>query len=436
MANPTNPGTFEQWMTRYRTFQDIAPKSGNTGDFESWLTNRLYLEDYVSTPAEAAEVAAGIIGIPACAEGRLRAVLLSPAHEFLIESYFEDARRDFTSLSYVTKVDGWGSFAGAVAWDQSPLAEHMNPNNILVIYRTPPGGEPEYIDFVGIVRRTEIFTTSLDVTLMQIYGREADSIMNRYYIEPVAGLEYNSKTGFADDVIKAYVRDECLLDATKIYPNFSVSPDSSQSATSLSRDIRYGKLSDVIKNIRSSADDFNFKITIADDLGSFLFNTYYPQYGLDRRIGSASPLIFSMDNRNMRMPRYWKRGYDGVTRMIMLGGGQGTDRVVVKVNNANALATWGFHEQTFDDRGEAEANLASVGEGLLLERGPTEGLDFEIIAANYGVEWKLGYKVSAEYAGVEADYIIEQVRVVIGNEQLESPVEAITPDLRLLEIRT
>lgn len=374
--------------------------------------------------------------IPSCAEGRLRAVILSPTHGFLAESHFEDARQDFTSLSYVTKVDGWGSFSGAVAWDESPLAEHMNPNNILVVYRTPPGGGLEYIDFVGIVRRTETFTTSLDVTLVQIYGREADCIMNRYYIEPTAGSEHNSKTGFADDVIKGYVRDECLLDATKIYPNFNVAADRSESATSLSREIRYEKLSDVIKNIRSSADDFNFKITIAADLGSFLFDTYYPQYGLDRRIGSASPLIFSMDNRNMRMPRYWKRGYDGVTRMIMLGGDQGTARTVVKVNNADALAEWGFHEQTFDDRQEADANLASVGEGLLLERGPTEGLDFEIIAATYGVDWKLGYKVSAEYADVEADYLIEQVRVVIGNEALESPVEAITPDLRLLEIRS
>jgi len=374
--------------------------------------------------------------IPSCAEGRLRAVILSPDHGFLAESHFEDARQDFTSLSYVTKIDGWGSFAGAVAWERSPLAEHMNPNNILVVYRTPPGGLPEYIDFVGIVRRTEIFTTSLDVTLVQIYGREADSIMNRYVIEPTAGLEYNSVTGFADDVVKEYVRDTCINDATKVYPHFNVGANSSQSATSLSREIRYGKLSDVIKNIRSSADDFNFKITIADDLSSFLFDTYWPQYGLDRRIGSGDPLIFSMDNRNMRMPRYWKRGYDGVTRIIMLGGGQDITRVVVKVNNADALAEWGFHEQTFDDRGEADANLASVGEGLLLERGPTEGLDFEIIAANYGVDWKLGYKVSAEYADIEADYLIEQVRVVIGNEALESPVEAITPDLRLLEIRS
>ena len=374
--------------------------------------------------------------IPSCAEGRLRCVILSSDHVFLCESYFEDARQDFTSLSYVTRIDGWGSFSGAVAWEQSPLAEHMNPNNILVVYRTPPGGGAEYIDFVGIVRRTETFTTSLDVTLVQIYGREADCIMNRYIIEPTAGSEHNSKTGFADNVVKEYVRDACINDATKVYPHFSVGANSSQSATSLSREIRYEKLSDVIKNIRSSADDFNFKITIADDLSSFLFDTYHPQYGLDRRTGNVSPLIFSMDNRNMRMPRYWKRGYDGVTRMIMLGKDQGAARTVVKVDNADALAEWGFHEQTFDDRGEADANLASVGEGLLLERGPTEGLDFEIIAAEYGVEWKLGYKVSAEYAGVEADYLIEQVRVVIGNEALESPVEAVAPDLRLLEIRS
>lgn len=120
----------------------------------------------------------------------------------------------------------------------------------------------------------------------------------------------------------------------------------------------------------------------------------------------------------------------------MLGRNQGTSRTVVTVENAAAEALWGFHEQTYDSRNEADANLTSVGEGVLLERGPTEGLDFEIIGANYGVEWRLGDRVSAEYAGVEADYLIEQVRVVVSNERLESPVEAITPDLRLLEIRS
>jgi len=374
------------------------------------------------------------ITIPACAEGTLRAVLLSPTHGFLAESYYEDARRDFTSLSYVTKVNGWGSFSGAVALATSPLAEHMDPNNILVIYRTPPGGAAEYIDFAGIVRRTERFVTSTDIELVQIYGREADSIINRYFIEPTAGSVNNSKTGLADDVVKGYVRDECLLDPTKVYPNFFVASDLGESATTLSRDIRYEHLAGVIKNIRDAADDFDFKITILDDLSAFQFATY-EHYGLDRRIGSASPLIFSLDNRNMQMPRYWRRGYDGITRILILGGGQGLDRTVVTVENAAAEALWGFHEQTYDDREEDTPNLTSVGEGVLLERGPTSGLDFEIISANYGVEWKVGYKVSAEYAGVEADYEIEQVRVVVNSEQLESPIEAITPDLRLLELR-
>ena len=371
-----------------------------------------------------------------CAEGRLRAVILDPDHNFKCESYFEDARRDFTSLTYVVKVDGWGAFSGAVTWAQSPLAEYLLPNYILVIYRTPPGGYAEYIDFVGIIRRTEIFTASTDVTLVQIYGREIDSILNRYIIEPTAGSTHNSKSGFADNVIKGYVSDEMVSDATKTYPYFSVAANSSQSATTLAREIRYGNLYDTIKNIRDAADDFNFKVTITEDLGNFIFNTYYPQYGLDRRIGTADPLIFSLDNRNMRLPMYWKRGYDAVSKVIVLGGGQGEDRAIVTVENADTEATWGFTEQTYDARNEADANLESVGDGILHDRGPTEGLDFEIVNALYGVEWKLGYKVSAEYADVEADYIIDEVRVVVNSEQLESPVEDIQPNLRLLEIRS
>ena len=373
--------------------------------------------------------------IPTCAEGKLRAVVLNPDHGIEGESHFEDARRDFTSLTYSTRLNGWGAFSGAVMWAESPLSGLLLPHYILVVYRTPAGDYEEYIDFAGIIRRVETFTASTDITYKQIYGREADSILGRYEIEPPVGLAYNDKTGIADNVLKEYVRDECVDDPTKVFPHFSVGVNTSQSATTLSRSIRYKRLSDIIKNIRDAADDFDFKVTISDDLSEFIFDTYYPQFGLDRRIGSASPLVFSMDNRNMRLPMYWQRGYDATSKIMVLGGGQAENRAVVSVEDPDTEALWGFCEQSYDARSEDDADLASVGAGVLKERGPTSGLDFEIINSPYGGEWKLGYRVSAEYAGIEADYLIDEVRVVINSEQLESPVEAISPNMKLLEIR-
>lgn len=49
MANPQDPGTFENWITNRITFEDIPPKLGDTGDFEKWITNRIYWQDYVES---------------------------------------------------------------------------------------------------------------------------------------------------------------------------------------------------------------------------------------------------------------------------------------------------------------------------------------------------------------------------------------------------
>lgn len=51
MANPVNPGTFENWITDRQPFSTVAPKSGDTGTFDAWLTDRQQFQDYVEAAA-------------------------------------------------------------------------------------------------------------------------------------------------------------------------------------------------------------------------------------------------------------------------------------------------------------------------------------------------------------------------------------------------
>jgi len=51
MANPSDPGDFENWITDRINLDAAAPKSGDSGDFETWITDRIPFPIYVEAAA-------------------------------------------------------------------------------------------------------------------------------------------------------------------------------------------------------------------------------------------------------------------------------------------------------------------------------------------------------------------------------------------------
>jgi len=373
-------------------------------------------------------------------EDYVKVLILDKALNLVAEIDLEDASRDFTSLTYVKKVNGWGSFSGVVIWQGSPYVQYLLPDYRLVVQRQVTGTDVWINDFAGFIRRIEFFTPESDAELVQIWGREADSLLNRYIIMPDEGDAFVTMTGYADDLIKALVRRECVDDPDKAFPNFAVAADTSSSAREMSIEIRNQNLFDTIADIRDTANDFDFKITINDDLSGFIFDTYAPQFGRDLTTGNTDgnePLIFSIENRNMRMPRYWKVGLDAKTQVLVLGQGYMETRNTTVVNAADdVVAEWGISQETKDAKDIIDPDtLIDIGEGVLEDQGPQERMDFktfESASTRYWEHWRLGDWITARYLDIEADFAVEEIRFMVPADKLEE----ITPKLRQIAIRT
>jgi len=373
-------------------------------------------------------------------EDHVKVLILNKSLDLVAEIDLENAERDFTSLTYVKKVNGWGSFSGVVIWQGSPYVQYLLPDYRFIVQRQVTGTNVWVNDFAGFIRRIEFFTPESDAELVQIWGREIDSLLSRYLIEPDTGDAFVTMTGFADDLVKALVRRECIDDLDKVFPNLVVAADTSKSAKEMTIEIRNQNLFDTIAEIRDTANDFDFKVTISDDLSEFVFDTYAPQFGRDLTVGNTDgnePLIFSIENRNMRMPRYWKVGLDAKTQVLVLGQGYMETRNTTVVNAANdIIAEWGIAQETKDAKDIIDPDtLIDIGEGVLEDQGPQEQMDFKTFESDstrYWEHWKLGDWVTAQYLDIEADFAIEEIRFTVPAEELEQ----ITPQLRQIAIRT
>jgi len=373
-------------------------------------------------------------------EDYVKVLILDKSLDLVAEIDLEDASRDFTSLTYVKKINGWGSFSGVVIWQGSPYVQYLLPDYRFVVQRQVTGTNIWINDFIGFIRRIEFFTPESDAELVQIWGREADSLLSRYIIEPDEEDAFVIMTGYADDLVKALVRRECVDDPDKVFPNLTVAADTSSSAREMSIEIRNQNLFDTIANIRDTANDFDFKITVNDDLDTLTFNTYTPRFGRDLTVGNTDgnePLIFSIENRNMRMPRYWRVGLDAKTQVLVLGQGYMETRNTTVVNAADSVvAEWGIAQETKDAKDIIDPNtLINIGESVLEDQGPQERMDFktfESASTRYWKHWRLGDWATARYLNIEADFAIEEIRFIVPADKLEE----VTPKLKQIAIRT
>ena len=202
----------------------------------------------------------------------------------------------------------------------------------------------------------------------------------------------------------------------------------------ISKSFAWANVLDTLQTICDSARADGHEIyfdLIPQDGGTFKFITTFGQPGLDRRIGSASPLIFSKARGNLKKPCL-TTDYDNEVNVVYGGGpGEGISRRVKVVSDAGRIAlsaiarSEGFADARMEEDTDAAviaaANAALVG-GQPVIRFTGDLVDVE--HSRYGVDWDVGYRVSAEFAGLTfADCLIRSANVEVDDKGVET-VEA------------
>lgn len=265
------------------------------------------------------------------------------------------------------------------------------------------------------------------------YARGLNDLLHRRHVVYFANTSYTLKSAAADDVMKAFVRENATsaanIAARRSFSTFdptvyglTVVADESLAPTWAGARA-WQNLHDILTDV-SLPSGTDFEVLRVGDSGlAFEFRTYYPQRGIDR---SAS-LTFAPHLGNMKSVVMTKSRTEEANIVYVLGQGEDAARQVVPREASQAIqdaSLWNTIETTRDARSQPGlAELQSFGDEQLKELAAQDQFEFEILQTDsrqYGRDYDVGDIIRAEYRGVNTTKKIVAVKVSIqeGKETL------------------
>ena len=267
---------------------------------------------------------------------------------------------DWKSLEFKHTLNGLGSYS-LIFPDTGDLRfELFEVDSQIEIYRQVIGvGLSWYCEFEGFHRKPEYKTVKSGEKIFGSYGVDYIDLLSRTSIAYKAGTIHADKSDHADDVMKAYVFENCGTFATGanrrfdlnedpaieewvevlgVLPGFSVA-DNTGDGINWEGSRAYENLLEVLIDISNFAEiDFN---VIGVDPAKFEFRTYPDQYGLDKTEGNTDGnpvVIFDVEYGNVQDAKYQEDHLNESNVVLVLGKGEGATRYVVPRSDAVAKA--------------------------------------------------------------------------------------------------
>lgn len=274
-----------------------------------------------------------------------------------------------------------------------------------------------YREYIGFHRTPQRILTEQGTRTFVSYGRSVDDLLDRRSILYYADTSYTDKTGPADDVAKAFVRENAGSLANSgarhrqgMWANFVVGDNVSAAATWKGQR-SYRNLLQVLQEIAASRG-FDFQVTLTGfSPPTFLFSTHIRQLGTDRT-QTNPPIIFGAEFGNIRSLDYTQSRTEEATVAIVAGTGQKGARIVRVVEGvAKVDSPWNDREVVRDARNEDTTSaLDAIANNMLISAGAQES--FKVVPLQtpqyaYGRDYFFGDKVF-----VRDDNIVRTKKVV------------------------
>jgi len=305
------------------------------------------------------------------------------------------------------------------------------------IWRKLPGGA-FYRDFYGFIRSIVQGSDSNGDDYTQIGGPGLGDVLRRRIVAYAAGSAEAFKTAYADDMMKAVIRENLGTGAgTRAISATYFSVDADQSrGPSLVNSFAYYNVYDVLSYIvdmaRQAASEIYFDVVPLSD-SAFVFRTYTTQPGIDRRTSTGSPVLFSTDFYNLESPQLVEDWSDEANAVYGGGPGLGSGRYVSEQTDTarQAVSIFGRTEH-YSNETIADSNAAvdASTKGVLISKRPLKRFSATIVdtdRARYGREWSFGDRVTATYRKRKFDCLIRAVSVSLsadGQESINAGLEA------------
>lgn len=337
--------------------------------------------------------------------------------------------------------------------DMAKIVRSLTRDHFIEVYRTDTLTGNRFLVYEGFHHTLSEQITNSGVVYFGAFSSGYTRLLERRVVFPKPGLEDSAKSGRAETLIKAYIKDSMIepdgftgtyySGGTQVYVNIPASkrvmPGFITAADSGRGDVteytaRFTNLESVVKALIENGNLY-YGIERNGKLGQFVFDCR-PMWGIDRRVGNTAgnePTIFSIEHGNMLRPIFSEDRRYEKNVAIVGGAGEGLDRRISWVVNAEEAerTPWAWSEVFIDGRKEETFNgLATIGLAELAERGVTRSLTFGVIQtpqSRWLENWNTGDFVTAYHNGVRFDKVIKEIRVTVSSSLADD--ESITVEM-------
>lgn len=270
-----------------------------------------------------------------------------------------------------------------------------------------------------------------------------NELYQRRIVDYYAGTSYSSKTATAaDNLIKAFATQNLgsgivAVDRIGSETQADISAYLTNQANlglgvSMNKSAAWRNLFDVMSELASASTEGGTYLafdTVATSPSALELQTFTTQRGVDRRVGSGQPLIFSkgrgnIENINLRVDRR-----EEVTFVTGGGQGEGTARVTATADDPVRMADSPLNrrEVFYENTGITDTTtLAYECDRILREGRPKISLTADAVetaTCTRGVHYDYGDYVTVEHRGKQYDTRIEVVGVSLNNREQRSKVQ-------------
>lgn len=223
---------------------------------------------------------------------------------------------------------------------------------------------------------------------------------------------HDSRTGFAETVIKEYVNENIgpLASAERKIANLTIETDLSRGGIVFGS-ARFNTLQELIYDLATST---GLGFTVEQESNDIQFKVYEP-------LNRSAFVRMDIANNQLTSTDY-SYSAPSTTRAIVGGAGEAVERIFIEATTAESEAAetqWGRRIETFIDfRGsEGQDELAQSAESELVQNGTTI-VNISVQPTNdsnmrYGYDWNLGDRITVVIDDIEAVSVVTEVGISI-----------------------
>jgi len=260
--------------------------------------------------------------------------------------------------------------------------------------------------------------------LVAVYAKDLNFLLDtRIVADPPGGTRAELES-FADNVMKAIVRNE-LLDAhttspERIVPGLSVQPNVGQSV-SLYRGVGWQNVLDAVKDLAQSATEqgtYTVFDMVRTGVGTFEFRTYIGQRGTNHSRTSGDVRLVGEIYGNLEDPKLGTYHGEEWNFVYCGGQGEGEARVIKTASDAARIgAGYPYNRKEYwrDSRHQEDANGVQADAYAALAEGRPKtvmtGKLLDTPGMQFGRDYDFGDVVSVEAFGTAIDCHIASVAI-------------------------